>query len=234
MEPILSVHDLEYSRGDGFTLRLEQLAFAPGRIYLLGGPNGAGKSTLLHLLALLLTPDRGEVRFAGAAVQGAAQRQQLRQRITLVEQSPFLFDTTVYDNLAFGLRLREVRGDLQRHRIAKALQAVGLEGFEARRARALSGGETRRVALARAMVLRPRVLLLDEPTEGLDQRALPLFEGCLATLADKGVTVIIATHDANQPERLRAEMLRLEAGRLAAPEAAAATAIMSSAMESLT
>jgi tungstate transport system ATP-binding protein len=218
MEPILSLHHLKYRRGGQFTLNIDHLDFQAGRVYLLAGPNGAGKSTLLQLLGLLLPPDRGEIRFAGTAVQGAADRQRLRRQITLVEQSPFMFDGTVYDNLAFGLRLRDVRGDLQRHRIASALEKVGLAGFEFRRAGALSGGETRRVALARAMVLRPKVLLLDEPTAGLDRESLPLFESCLAALPGEGVTVIISTHDADQSRRLRGEVLRLDAGRLISPK----------------
>jgi tungstate transport system ATP-binding protein len=147
------------------------------------------------------------------------QRHKLRQQITLVEQSPFLFDTTVNENLTFGLRLREVRGDMQRHRIARALQAVGLEGFESRRANTLSGGETRRVALARALVLKPRVLLLDEPTAGLDRESQPLFESCLAALPATGVSIIISTHDVDQSRRLQGQVLHLEAGRLVAAAA---------------
>lgn len=215
MNPILSIRNLQFCRGGEFSLNIGHLDFEPGRIYLLAGQNGAGKSTLLQLLALLLAPDRGEIHFAGAAVKGSAQRQRLRQQITLVEQSPFLFDTTVYENLAFGLRLRDVRGDLQRRRIARALQAVGLEDFESRQANALSGGETRRVALARALVLKPKVLLLDEPTAGLDRESLPLFESCLAALPAAGVTVVVSTHDTGQSGRLRGEVLHLEAGRLA-------------------
>jgi tungstate transport system ATP-binding protein len=217
MNPILSARNLEFCRGGEFTLNIGQLDFHPGRIYLLAGPNGAGKSTLLRLLALLLPPDRGEILFIGAAVNGTAQRQKMRQQITLVEQSPFLFDTTVYENLAFGLRLRDVRGDLQRRRIARALHAVGLEGFESRRANALSGGETRRVALARALVLKPKVLLLDEPTAGLDRESLLLFESCLAALPAAGVTVILSTHDSGQSLRLRGQVLHLESGRLVSP-----------------
>jgi tungstate transport system ATP-binding protein len=214
MDPILALHHLEYRRGGQFTLNIERLDFQSGRIYLLAGPNGAGKSTLLQLLGLLLPPDRGEIRVAGTAVRGGSDRQRLRRQITLVEQSPFLFDGTVYDNLAFGLRLRDIHGDLQRQGILLALDKVGLRGFESRAARALSGGEARRVALARAMVLRPKVLLLDEPTAGLDRESLPLFESCLAALPGEGVTVILSTHDADQYRRLGGEVLRLEAGRI--------------------
>jgi len=218
MKPILALHNLEYRRDDRFALNIEKLDLMPERIYLLAGPNGAGKSTLLQILGLLLPPDRGEIRFAGTVVKGAADRQRLRRQITLVEQAPFMFDGTVYDNLAFGLRLRDVRGDLQRHRILSALEKVGLAGFESRGARALSGGESRRVALARAMVLRPKVLLLDEPTAGLDRDSLPLFERCLAALPGEGVTVIISTHDSDQSRRLRGDVIRLNAGRLVSPE----------------
>lgn len=216
MEPILALRSLQYRRGL-FTLNIDQLDFHSGRIYLLAGSNGAGKSTLLHLLGQLLVPDSGDIIVDGTAVQGGSDRQRLRRQITLVEQAPFLFDGTVYDNLAFGLRLRNIRGDLQRRRIATALEAVGLRGFDHRRARALSGGETRRVALARAMVLQPKILLLDEPTAGLDRESLPLFENCLAALPGQGVTVIMSTHDPDQSGRLKGELLRLEAGRLTAP-----------------
>jgi tungstate transport system ATP-binding protein len=213
MNPLLALKSIVYHRDD-FTLQVDHLELHRGRVYLLRGPNGSGKSTLLHLLALLLAPAGGTISFDGTLVNGAAERQRLRRQITLVEQHPFLFNASVYQNLAFGLRLRDVRGDLQRRRITNALQAVGLEGFERRPACALSGGETRRVALARAMVLRPQLLLLDEPTAGLDRDSLPVFERCLVTLPEQGTTVVIASHDSDQQRRLDASVLCLERGRL--------------------
>jgi len=219
MDPLLTLNGLLFRRDD-FTLQIDHLELRRGEIYLLHGPNGSGKSTLLHLLALLLVPDAGEICYQGMPVQGAQDRQRLRRQITLVEQSPFLFNTSVYQNLAFGLRLREVRGDLQRRRIVQALEAVGLAGFERRRAKALSGGETRRVALARALVLRPQLLLLDEPTAGLDRESLPLFERCLVTLPDQGTTVVLASHDTDQQRRLGGANYILDCGRLV-PTAAA-------------
>jgi tungstate transport system ATP-binding protein len=161
-----------------------------------------------------LIPSAGTIAFSGEEVREEAQRQRLRRRITLVEQQPYLFATSVYQNLAFGLRLRDVRGELQDRRIRKALATVGLAGFEERHVRTLSGGESRRVALARAMVLRPQLLLLDEPTAGLDREVLPLFETCLATLKKEGTTVVIASHDGDQSRRLDGIVLTLEQGRL--------------------
>ena len=214
MAPLLTLNNIFFRRGN-FTLKIDRLELQPAQVYLLQGPNGAGKTTLLQLLALLLTPGGGELCFDGVPVQRPGERQRIRQQITLVEQSPFLFNTSVYRNLAFGLRLRNVRGDLQRQRIAEALQTVGLAGFERRHANALSGGEIRRVALARALVLQPRMLLLDEPTAGLDREVLPVFEQCLAALPAQGATVVIAGHDADQHRRLGGSVLHLGRGQLA-------------------
>ncbi len=213
MKSILTLNKVLFRRDD-FRLDIDHLELEQGKLYLLHGPNGAGKSTLLHLLALLLTHKSGEFLFDGQTVNCAVDRQRLRQQITLVEQNPFLFDTSVYRNLAFGLRLRDINGDLQRRRIGQALQTVDLGGFEQRRARALSGGETRRVALARALVLRPKLLLLDEPTAGLDREVLPIFERCLAALPGQGTTVVIAGHDNDQSRRLSGTVLELERGKL--------------------
>jgi tungstate transport system ATP-binding protein len=210
------LHDLTFQRGD-FSLAIDHLELESGQIYLLEGTNGAGKSTFLHLLALLLVPTGGTIAFAGEEVREEAQRQRLRRNITLVEQQPYLFATSVYQNLAFGLRLRDVRGELQDRRIRNALELVGLAGFEERQVRTLSGGESRRVALARAMVLRPQLLLLDEPTAGLDREVLPLFEDCLARLKEQGTTVVLASHDGDQSRRLDGIVLTLEQGRLCPP-----------------
>jgi tungstate transport system ATP-binding protein len=215
MKTLLTLSDVILRR-DEFTLQIDRLELLSGQIYLLHGPNGAGKSTLLHLLALLLTPQGGAISFQGIDVNSAQKRSRLRKQITLVEQNPFLFNTSVYENLAFGLRLRDVRGELQRRRITQALQAVDLAEFAERRAQELSGGETRRVALARAMILRPQLLLLDEPTAGLDREVLPIFERCLTALASQGTTVVIAGHDNDQHQRLGGELLCLERGRLIA------------------
>ena len=220
MDTILALNNIGYNRGNGFQLQVDNLEFMAEGIYLLSGPNGAGKSTLLHLLAMLIEPTHGGIVFDGKQIKTAKERQRCRRQITLVEQTPFLFDTSVYQNLAFGLRLRDIRGDLQNQRILRALQAVGLDGFESRKARELSGGETRRVALARAMVLRPKVLLLDEPTAGLDVDFLPVFEKVLSKLAAKGVTIIMASHDAEQPYRLGGTTIHLNAGRIGSTAAA--------------
>lgn len=212
-EPLISLSDIELPRGKGFTLNIEALELNPGRFYLLTGANGAGKSTLLRLLALLHPPERGEVWFAGRRVDWrSAGLGSLRREITLLEQTPYLFSGTVASNVALGLRMRGVGLAEQRSRVEEALEAVGLKGFGERLADRLSGGEARRVALARALVLKPRLLLLDEPSANLDAEQVAGFERLVSTLPGLGICVVMASHD--PLVGLGAEHIRLEQGRL--------------------
>ena len=210
MEPVLCLKDICIRQGEDFSLSIEKLQLLPRRIYALTGPNGAGKSTLLRVLALLTSPQQGTVSFSLATGTLAEQR----QTVTLVEQSPYLFTGSVFDNLAFGLKLRGIVGKEQRSRIKTALEMVGLDSFERRKAGNLSGGEVQRVALARALALQPEVLLLDEPTSNVDSKNLQAFEDLLRRLPSYGVTVVFSTHDLSQPERLGGETIRIENGRL--------------------
>ena len=215
MEPIFSLQNVKLGRGDTFTLWIELLEVMAGGLYALTGPNGAGKSTLLGLLAMLMPPETGSLHFAGKPVRGKiSELKSLRRQITLVDQAPYLFDDSVSQNLAFGLNLRGIRGDEQSSRIKQALEDVGLRGFERRKAQELSGGETRRIALARALVLNPKILLLDEPTANVDEASVAVFETLLTTLPQRGMSVIFSTHDPGQPGRLGAEVISMREGKL--------------------
>ena len=215
MAPILSLRNLEQYYNTTPALHIQSLDFEPGRIYSLVGPNGCGKSTLLQILALLLKPTCGEMIFEDApVVWNRHGLQQARRRITIVHQSPYLFDRTVKYNLAYGLKLRGIRGEEQQRRIHETLDLVGLAGFARRRARELSGGEQQRVALARALLLQPRVLLLDEPTSSMDKASIQAFEALLPPLAEAGMTIIQATHSPDQPQRLGSEVLPMAFGRM--------------------
>lgn len=215
MTPILSLKNIEKRYNDHLALQVEALEFAPHRIYSLVGPNGCGKSTLLQILALLLKPTHGELFFDGHPVSWTNRDlQRLRKQITLVHQSPYLFDSSVKHNLAYGLKLRGIRGDEQHRRIHEALDLVGLSGFARRRARELSGGEQQRVALARALLLEPRILLLDEPTSNMDKASIEAFDDLLPTLLGQDITIIQATHSPDQPKRLGSEVMPMAFGRL--------------------
>lgn len=215
MKTICSLRNIEVCRSKSFKLRIDRLDLIDRGVYALTGANGSGKSTLLNIMALLIHPDQGGMRFAGAPIQPYRPfLKELRRQITLVDQSPYLFDDSIYNNLAFGLRIRGIRGQEQRLRIAEALESVGLSGFEQRQSRELSGGQIQRAALARALTLRPKLLLLDEPTSNSDHAHLDAFEQLITSLPEQGITVVFSTHDLDQPRRLGAKMIQLNEGRL--------------------
>lgn len=229
-DALITLDDVRMRQGENFFLQADHLDLFPGRLYMLSGANGAGKSTLLHLLALLHPPVSGELRFRGDRVsRRGSQLRRMRQDITLLEQSPYLFSGTVASNIALGLKIRGLTAEGRQQRIHEALAAVGLSGFEGRQAGQLSGGEARRVALARALALRPRLLLLDEPTANLDRDHVASFERLIAQLPAQGICVVMASHDQDQLERLGGELIRLEAGRVQGPVPGAGSAAQGAA-----
>ena len=216
------VRDLTFSFGELSVLAGACLELRGGEVGTLVGSNGCGKSTLLRLIALLLRPDRGAIELGGVAVHPRPRRLMdrelvaLRRRVTLLHQRPALFDDLVADNVAFGLRARGVAGPEALERVRRALDRVGLAGFERRPARALSGGEVQRVVLARALVLETAVLLLDEPFSYLDGDARPLLLELVGDARDRGAAVLISTHEPGAAATVSDRTLRLAGGRLTA------------------
>jgi tungstate transport system ATP-binding protein len=201
--------------GDTIALELQELTLLPGRIYILTGPNGSGKSTLLNILALLTKPEQGEVLIGGKRVNWLSRELiPLRKKVTLLHQSPYLFAGTVFGNVAFGLKARGIAGEELHRVVADSLAQVGLAGFGERNVRQLSGGETRRVALARALALKPEILLLDEPLANMDTESAHVVETLIAALPGRGTTVVMSSHDPLHEERLEGDTIRLQCGRL--------------------
>ena len=213
MQPVMTLENIRVGYGDSFQLIVADLALQSGLIYALTGPNGSGKSTLLRLMALLFPPRSGTIAFHG---NGSADARRQRYRVTLVDQSPYLFKGSIAENLAYGLKLRGVDGAERDRRITATLSHVGLAGFAQRTTDTLSGGEVQRVALARALVLKPQLLLLDEPTANIDSNSLEAYEALLRQLPEYGVTVVFSTHDPSQSLRLGDVVLRIEAGQVVA------------------
>ena len=183
-------------------LQVDALAIERGEVFAVVGPSGAGKSTLLRLLNFLEPPTTGRIRFLDRDFS-ASQPMPLayRRRVTTVFQRPVLLNRSVQANVGFGLRLRGERNTDDW--LEEALARVGLNGLARQRARTLSGGEAQRVALARAIVLRPDVLLLDEPTANLDPYNVGLIEEIVAELnRERGTTLVLVTHNVFQAKRM--------------------------------
>jgi tungstate transport system ATP-binding protein len=197
-------------------LDIPALAIRSGRIYSLIGPNGAGKSTLLHLLAFLDSPTSGVIKFRSTPVKYIEKSLlPLRRQVVLVDQYPILFTGSVWENLEFGLKVRKIETKRRRPLIEEALELVGMQDFFHAEAHTLSGGETKRVALARALVVQPDVLLCDEPTANVDVENLGIILDILEKVnKEQKISIIFATHSYSQARRFSRQTLILKDGRL--------------------
>ena len=218
MKILYRLNSLRKCYGSNVVLDIDGLTIVDSRLYTLIGANGAGKSTLLNIMAFLSPPTAGEIFYAGKRVDwNHGSVEEPRRKVTLLHQSPYLFEGTVHANVAFGLKARGIPGEERRRAVEKVLAIVGLQGFGDRKARELSGGETQRVAMARALVLKPEVLLLDEPLANIDRETTALLETVIASLPAQGTTVVMTTHNPDHPGRLNGEPIFLEGGRVVTP-----------------
>lgn len=212
---LLEARDLAVRRGGASVLSVPALDLRAGEVLALMGPNGAGKSTLLQALAGLLPLAGGGLRFRGADLRTRADREAYRRRMTMVFQDPLLFDATVAQNLATGLKLRGVPAARREPAIRAWAERLGLGRLLDRPARQLSGGEAQRAALARAFVLEPEILFLDEPFAALDAATREgLLEDLGHVLAETGCTAVLATHDQDEAVRLAHRLAVMNAGTL--------------------
>ena len=194
-------------------LQVDALDIYRGEVLAIVGPSGAGKSTLLQLLNFLETPDSGSLTYRGHPLQAGTLPLALRREVTTVFQRPALLSTNVWRNVVYGLRLRGERdGRVTAHAV---LERLGLTALAHAQARTLSGGEAQRAALARAIVLQPTVLLLDEPTANLDPYNVALIEQVIAELNQKqGCTIVLVTHNVFQARRLAQRVILLLNGSI--------------------
>ncbi len=194
---VLTAENLRVRRRDGFVLHVDHLAIERHEVLALLGPNGAGKSTLLQALALLEPPQSGRIALDGVVVTGAGVA--ARRRMAVVLQEPLLLRGTVRDNVALGLRLHGIAKTEREGRVARWLERTGTDHLAGRNARTLSGGEQRRVSLARALALEPLVLFLDEPFAALDAPGRrSLIADLRGWLQAAGCAAVLVTHDRDE------------------------------------
>jgi tungstate transport system ATP-binding protein len=217
MDAKLRLENIEKSYGSVKALKSVSMEIVGGKTIALVGINGAGKTTLLRIMAGLEKQDKGSILFEGKETNEKG----LRQIATLVFQKAAMFSRSVFDNLAYGLKIRGKKDAEINEEIARALHAVGLRNFDKRKARKTSGGEQQRIALARAFLLDPQILLLDEPTANLDPNSATIIERAIMSRTKEKNIIILATHNLSQAKRLANEVVHIYDGEIveiASPE----------------
>jgi len=216
MEPyqLLEIRDLLVRRDKQTVLEIDHLIVERGEVLAVVGPNGSGKSTLFLTLAKLINPERGTIKFDGIPFDNIADTS-FRRRIALILQEPLLFNTTVYNNIAIGMKFRGQPKELIEAWVSQWLERMGIKHLADKPAQKLSGGESQRVSLARAFVLHPELLLLDEPFSALDAPTrLNLLGELKNVLKETGTTAIFITHDLSEASRLATRMAIILSGKL--------------------
>jgi tungstate transport system ATP-binding protein len=214
-KPIIQIKSLEVKRGGVTILDVPSLLIQEGEMLALIGPNGAGKTTLLQTLSYLLKPFQGEIFFKGKRVEANHFVLEYRRKLAMVFQEPLLFDATVFENVASGLKIRGMRRDEIRGRATEELERFGISHLKDRSARTLSGGEAQRTNLARAFALRPEIFLLDEPFASLDPPTRDsLIQDLEQILQQIETTAIFATHDRLEALRLSDRIAVMNQGKI--------------------
>ncbi|MBU5638175.1 ABC transporter ATP-binding protein [Geomonas sp. Red69] len=212
---VLDLKELRVDRGGVTVLDIPSFSLSENEFVSLIGPNGAGKSTLLLSLMGLMKRQSGSVCYRGSTVASSSQWLELRRRTAMVLQDPLLFDSTVFDNVASGLKLRGMgRGEIKK-RVASYLERFNLGHMAERSARKLSGGEARRVSLARAFAVEPEVIFFDEPFANLDPPTRQaLTEDMDRIIRDRGIAAILVTHDQSEALRMSQRIVVMNGGRI--------------------
>ncbi len=195
LHPAYHLKDIRHYYGSKKVLDIDDLKIETGSITGILGPNGSGKSTLLKLLAFARKPTTGQVFYKGRPEVPFSPT--VRSKVTLLTQKPYLLKRTVFENIAYGLKIRNDKKNLE-HRVKKALLNVGLDyqSFAPRKWHELSGGEAQRVAMAARLILKPEILLLDEPIASVDTKSAKLIRQASINARDNwGTTLVIVSHD---------------------------------------
>ncbi|MFO8064722.1 MAG: ATP-binding cassette domain-containing protein [Spirochaetota bacterium] len=212
--PLVEVEKLTFAYDSARVLDVDRLEVHRGDITVLTGHNGSGKTTLLKVINGLLQPSGGVVRLWGESIATGRGRRMLRSRSVLVHQKPYLFHESVASNIRYVAKLREPNARDIEARIEEALAVVRLEDVAHRRASGLSGGEKQRIAIARALAVRPDLLLLDEPTSNIDPESIRAIERALREVNRAGTTILMTTHNLATAYRLATRVYPMTAGHI--------------------
>ena len=208
----LQIRNLKRTYDEKVALDIPDLYIPSGAFIGIIGPNGAGKSTFVKLIAGIDPECQGEILYNQKNLHKYSN---IYQKMTLIFQKPFLFRTSVFDNIAYPLKIRGEKKEFIEVKVQKLLVDLGLEELRDQPGKTLSGGESQKVALARALVFEPELLLLDEPTANIDPQSIMVMERVLRDFYEKNrPTIIMVTHNIQQAKRLSKEVFFIDEGKL--------------------
>jgi len=212
--PWLKISELSFSRDTRVILDKIDLSLSEGELVLLTGHNGSGKTTLLRILAGLLPAQQAQLIYGGKVRSWQKSKGYLRDQVCYLHQTPYLFDSTVFDNIAYGLKRRGLNRHSIDARVAEILELIDLKHLAQRKSHELSGGEKQRVAIARAWVLAPRLILLDEPIANLDKRSRQQCQQLINQMQEHNIGVMLTSHDPQHGELNLTRHIHLYEGKI--------------------
>ena len=213
-EPLLLFRGIEKNFAETNILRNVDISLYPGKCILLSGNNGSGKTTLLKIIAGLETPSRAEIELSGKSQSWKSAIRSIRREIIYLHQQPYLLSGTVESNVSYGLRFTHLNRKQLRESVKEALEWAGLADVAKQQAKTLSGGVQQRVAFTRAWILKPKVLLLDEPMANMDIESREQACDLLKRMKSEGMSIVITSHDMNIFDGLIDSHFSLSEGKL--------------------
>ena len=213
-EPLLVFRGIEKTFAETNILRNVDISLYPGKCILLSGNNGSGKTTLLKIIAGLETPSRAEIELSGNSHSWKNTIRSIRREIIYLHQQPYLLSGTVESNVSYGLRFTHLNRKQLRESVKEALEWAGLADVAKHQAKTLSGGVQQRVAFTRAWILKPKVLLLDEPMANMDIESREQACDLLKRMKSEGMSIVITSHDTNIIDGLIGSHFSLSDGKL--------------------
>ncbi|HCX65614.1 MAG TPA: ABC transporter [Eubacteriaceae bacterium] len=206
----LSISSITKEYHNKTVLHVPKLEFQAGELWGIIGPNGSGKSTLMKIIAGLLEPTTGTIYY-----NGQTYNTKIQKAMTLVFQKPYLLRSSVYQNVAYPLQIRNVPEKEIQQRVEKILCTFDIDSLKEQKAWTLSGGESQKVALARALVFKPELLILDEPTANIDPASIMLLEDRIAKYyTEEKPTILMVTHNIQQAKRLCSKVAFMHEGEI--------------------
>ena len=196
-EPLLLFRGIEKAYAETNILRNVDISLYPGKCILLSGNNGSGKTTLLKIIAGLEAPSRAEIELSGKSHSWKSAIRSIRREIIYLHQQPYLLSGTVESNVSYGLRFTNLNRKQLRESVKEALEWAGLADVAKHQAKTLSGGVQQRVAFTRAWILKPKVLLLDEPMTNMDIESREQACDLLKRMKSEGMSIVVTSHDTN-------------------------------------